>query len=206
MVDRLRIHRADEAHVIRLARQVGQKLGVHHHAALAGGGELELRRRNREARLAAGHGGETLAIADAFRQVLVVPLMHLRLVVEEVDLRRAAHHVQVDHALCLGRKLRAGGKTAGSLARHGLAKQRCQSSASQEVLATGKKVAARFKLTEIVEGAHGRESYYLLSTSSKFIIWLQTMVQAANCAGLSLGSAVDSPTASRDFASAAWPW
>jgi hypothetical protein len=35
---------------------------------------FEFRRGDREARLAAGHGGEPLALADAVGQVLVVPL------------------------------------------------------------------------------------------------------------------------------------
>ena len=49
-----------------------------------------------------GHGGQPLALADRVGQVLVVPVVHLRLVVVEVHLRRAADHVQIDDVLGLG--------------------------------------------------------------------------------------------------------
>ena len=49
-----------------------------------------------------GHRREPLAHADRVGQVLVVPLAHLRLVVVQVHLRRAADHVQVDDVLGLG--------------------------------------------------------------------------------------------------------
>ena len=45
---------------------------------------------------------------------------------------------------------------------------------------------------------------YFVSDSSRFITWLQTIVQAASCAGLSLESAFDSPTAMSSLASSAW--
>ena len=69
------------------------------HAALAMLGELVLRRRDGKARLTRGHRRQTLAHADRFGQVLVVPLVHHRLVVEQVHLRRPADHVQVDDVL-----------------------------------------------------------------------------------------------------------
>ena len=54
--------------------------------------------------LARGHGGEALALADRVGQILVVQLLHLRLVVVQIHLRRAADHVQVDDVLGLGGK------------------------------------------------------------------------------------------------------
>ena len=43
-----------------------------------------------------------------WRQILVVEVLHPRLVVEEVHLRRAADHVQVDDVLGLAREVRPG--------------------------------------------------------------------------------------------------
>ena len=73
-------------------------------AALAVLLELELRRRDREPRLAAGHRGDALALADAVGQVLVEIFGQLRLVIPQVDLRRAAVHVQIDDRLGLRRE------------------------------------------------------------------------------------------------------
>ena len=70
-------------------------------------------------RLAAGHGGEPLALADRVGQVLVEALVHLRLVVAQVHLRRAAVHVQVDDRFALGGKCGkpgSGGMDAGRFA------------------------------------------------------------------------------------------
>jgi len=52
VVDRLRVHRADEGDVIHALRRHRQQLGVHPEAALTGLAELELGRRDREAGLA----------------------------------------------------------------------------------------------------------------------------------------------------------
>ena len=51
-------------------------------------------------------------MADRVGQVLVVPILHLRLVVVQVHLRRPADHVQIDHVLGLGRKMRAARRPA----------------------------------------------------------------------------------------------
>ena len=40
-------------------------------------------------------------------QILVEPLVHLRLVIVQIHLRRTADHVQIDDLLGLGRKMRA---------------------------------------------------------------------------------------------------
>ena len=46
-------------------------------------------------------------IADRFGQVLVVPVVHDGLVIEQIHLRRTADHVQIDDLLRLGREVRA---------------------------------------------------------------------------------------------------
>ena len=70
-------------------------------AALAVLGELEHRRDARERLLPRRHAGDPLAHADRGGQLLAVVLRELRLVVEQVDVRRPARHEQVDHALGL---------------------------------------------------------------------------------------------------------
>ena len=71
--------------------------------------ELEDRGGDGEPRLAAGHGGDALAVADGVGQVLIEPFLHLRLVVVQVHLRRAADHVEIDHVLRFRWKVRQRG-------------------------------------------------------------------------------------------------
>ena len=106
MVDRFSMERAHPADVIGIFREEGQEVGVHPHAALATLGEVELRRCDGEARLTAGHGGETLTIADAGWQVFVKVGLHAGLVVEQVQLRRPATHDERDDSLGLRREVR----------------------------------------------------------------------------------------------------
>ncbi len=61
----------------------------------------------------AGGEGEGLAFEELVGRVLAVALHELRLVVEEVEVRRAARHVQVDDALHLGRARGRDGRRAG---------------------------------------------------------------------------------------------
>ena len=105
VIDRLGVHRADDGDVVDHLRRVRQQLG-HPGAVLPVLRELEGGRRDREARLARRHRGETLALANRVGQILVEPVVHLRLVVEGLHLRRRADHVQVDRALGLGREVR----------------------------------------------------------------------------------------------------
>lgn len=72
---------------------------------------------DREAGLAAGHGGDALAVADAFREVFVEVGGQLRFVVPEVELGGGAVHVEVDEALGFGEEVgeaRKGGLELGS--------------------------------------------------------------------------------------------
>ena len=65
-----------------------------------------------KARLARSHGGQALPPAHRFREVLIVPLPHFGLIVQQVHLRRRPHHVQVDAALGLGREMGQMGQPA----------------------------------------------------------------------------------------------
>jgi hypothetical protein len=69
--------------------------------------ELENRRSDRKPRLPRGHRRDALSVAHRIRQVLVVPIGHLRFVVEEVHLRRRIRHEEIDDALRGGRKVEA---------------------------------------------------------------------------------------------------
>lgn len=106
MIDRLGMHRANHAHLVCALAQVRQELRIHRHPATAKLRELVFRRCHREARLAGGHGSEPLALPHGIRKILVVPLGHARLRIEKIHLRRAAHHVQKDDSLRLGREVR----------------------------------------------------------------------------------------------------
>ena len=107
VIDRFGVHRTDDAHVVDHLRFPGEHLGKPR-AALAVLGEFEDRRRDREARLPRCHRRQALAVADRFGQVFVVPVLHLRLGVEEVHLCGAADHVQIDDVLALRGKVRLG--------------------------------------------------------------------------------------------------
>ena len=79
-------------------------------AVLAVLGEFENRRRDGEFRLAAGHRGDALAGADGVGELDVELGGEPRFVVEGVELRRPAVHVEVDDALGGGRKMRQAGE------------------------------------------------------------------------------------------------
>ena len=105
MVDRLGVQRLDEAEV------VGDRGGVRQQfadprAALAVLLELELARRDRERLLRRGHAGEPLPLADRIGQLLREEILQLRLVIEQIDLRRAAGLEEIDDALGFGSEVR----------------------------------------------------------------------------------------------------
>ena len=158
VVDRLGVHAADEAQVVDHLRRPRQQL-ADPHAALAVLLELVLRRRDREAGLAAGHRREPLAHADRVGQVLVVPLVHHRLVVEQVHLRRPADHVQIDDVLRLRREVRAAQRRAPAsrpaLRASALPRQRRQRRRAQQVRARGQEMPPRDVQSKFVEWVHG---------------------------------------------------
>ena len=98
VVDGVGEHALDERQVVDDPCRVREQFGVDPAAAGAALLELELRRRHRKALLAAGHRREPLVAPDARGEILVEVFLELRLVVPEVDLRRPAIGMDVDHA------------------------------------------------------------------------------------------------------------
>ncbi len=105
MVDRIGVHRADEAHLINHFGGVRQEFG-NPHAGFAMLLKLEFGRSDGKAGLARGHRGKALPHADRIRKVFVVPFLHHRFVVVQIHLRRTTDHVQINHMLGLGGKVR----------------------------------------------------------------------------------------------------
>ena len=209
VVDRLGVHAPDEAQVVDHPGRVGEHLRDPH-AALAVLLELVLRGSDREPLLAARHGREPLAHPHRVGKLLVVPLVHHRLVVVEVHLRRPADHVQVDDVLRLrgevgqpgqrpGRRRPVAG--AGAAPQSLVAQQRGQGGPAHGIGPPAEELAAGLILDVFLERAHSCTSDYLLSTSSRFISSFVSMVQAARAGGSQAGSAFDSPTATSSAAS-----
>lgn len=72
VVDGFRVEGAHPANVISGMAEEGEELIIQPHAAGAFLGEAIFGRGDGKAGLAAGHGGETLALADAGREVFIV--------------------------------------------------------------------------------------------------------------------------------------
>ena len=87
MIDGLCIHRFDEAKLVGNAGDVGHQF-AHPCAAFPMLLELEDGRGDREALLSRSHAGEALTFTNRIGQIRVELLVHCRLVVEEIHLRR----------------------------------------------------------------------------------------------------------------------
>ena len=155
-------------------------------------GELENRRCDGKAALTGCHRRQALTFADGLRKVFVVPVLHLRLVVEEVHLRRRAHHVQIDGALGFWREVRDPGATGGL----GYHARQCGNAESTS--ASRKELPPRLVEHCLIFGG----KTHLFNTSSRFSTWLASIVIAASSAVLRLTFGEDSPTSSNFFASA----
>ena len=156
--------------------------------------------------LARAHRREPLAIADRVGQLLAMPSGAVRLVVEQVHLRRPAVHEQVDHALGLRRQVRMPSSTAGDLPPAGvaaaaLAFARAARPAPRTPMPTP--VVARPKnwrrvwnwrssSSGCIDGVSPRVQCCVM-VSSRFSSTLAVMVQAASSQGSRVGSAGDSP-------------
>ena len=199
MVDRLGVQGTHPADVVRVLAEVGQQVRVQPHPALPVLAEVELRRRDREAGLAARHRRQALAVTDARGQVLVEHLLHLRLIVEEVHLGGAADHVEVDDALGLWLVLRTDCARGG--VRERATEQAGQRGGAEGVGARAEEAATGLEGVPLVEDRHG---VYLLRISSRLRSWLQTIVQAASSDLGSFSSDFESPTPRRAAASPGW--
>ena len=105
VVDRLGVHRADDADLVGDLRGVRQQV-ADPLAALAALFERGEAFADGEIFLAGGHAGDALALADGVGQILAVDFVEPGLVVEEIDVRGTAGLEQIDDALRLGREVR----------------------------------------------------------------------------------------------------
>ncbi len=193
VVDRLGVHRANEAHLIDHLGRVRQQF-AHPHATLAMSGKLELGRSNRKACLAAGHGREALPHAHRIGQVLVEPLGHLGLVIVQVHLRRAADHVQVDDVLGLAREMRSGLRLKLLGPGAFLGQQAGQRTPADGVHGLAEEVPAGQQLQRFTNGVHG-DSPSLpaacgLASLSGLLSRKRLAEQTLTCTALRRGSSV----------------
>ncbi len=105
MIDRLGVQRLHDRDVVGDRPDVRQQF-ADPGTAVAVLGELENRRRDRQRLLSRGHAGDPLPHADRGGQLLAVKLFQLRLVIEQVDVRRPAGHEEVDDSFHLRRQMR----------------------------------------------------------------------------------------------------
>src|SRR5262249_15997753 len=106
------VHGLDDRDLVDDLRGVRQQL-AHPRSRLSVLFELEERSDAGERALARSHSGDALAAADRIGQLRPVQLFEGGLVIEGLDLRRAARLVQEDHPLHLRRVMRQSDQTAG---------------------------------------------------------------------------------------------
>lgn len=184
--------------------------------------ELVLGGCDRKSSLTTGHCGQPLSVADRFGKVLVVPVVHLRLVVEQVHLRRTSDHVKVDDVLCFRGEVwqrwnAADGVLFPEVVGAGEASQGAKGCSSQGVGPLAKKLPARlaahilfyFMRNRWMAG-HVAHLWYgmghLLSVSSRFSNSLTSMVQPASSLRSTFPSTGERPTASSASTASGWAW
>ena len=154
MVDLVGMHRAHDAEVVGDGLEVREPFADALAALTAAfelrGGGLD------QLLLARRHGGQALAAPDGFRQLGAGEFHEPWLLIEELDLRRAAGLGQEDDALGLGGEVREVGQAefAGSIGGQGAADERRERhGAERESGALAEEVATR-RVERI--GAHAR--------------------------------------------------
>ena len=218
VIDRVGLHRPDEAEVVGHLRDVRQEL-AEPHATLPVLRELERRRREGKRRLVRRHPSESLTLPGqpAF-EILSKAALQRGLVVEEVELRRCADERNVDRPFRLGRDFprlrhrgseRRGGRASrrGAGAEGPLAEQRGERRNTEAAARLAKKLPARERRIVGVKGVLpiGRKRVhggYLVRDSSRFITWLATSVQAASSGAGIFSRTGESPMAKSCFAAA----
>ena len=117
VVDHLGEGAVYDAELLCHARRMGQQFTDPHAAIIVLVlGKLVLARGHRVSFLAGGHAGKALPVTDLLGQLLAVHLLHLRLVIPEVVVARAATHEKVDDSLGLRLVVRPGrGSLCGEL-------------------------------------------------------------------------------------------
>jgi hypothetical protein len=111
VVDRLGVHRLDEAQPVGDSGRVGEEL-ADPRAAFAVTGERVLARGDRKTGLGRRHSGEPLAAANRIGELGPAEIGQARLPVEEVHLRRCARLEEVDDPFGLGGEVRETGKAS----------------------------------------------------------------------------------------------
>ncbi len=153
MVDRLGVHRADDAEVVGDFAGVRQEVAVFD-AGLAVFLEVGERAGERERGLIAAHARQALPLTNRIGKRLKVAFTQQGLGVEGFELRRAARLEEVDDALGLGREVRA----AGQGGRVGLAEDATHRERPQTEGGGAEEVSARVLHETVVAGqgmAHG---------------------------------------------------
>ena len=159
MVDGVGVHGADDGDVVD---DLGgpRKEFAHPGAALAVLGKREDRGGHGKIGLAAGHGGDALAQPDRVGQFLLETRLKRGLVVERVELRRPAVHVEIDNPL--GRRREMGeaaergkqprGRRGSGAETRG---EEVESDAAHGEASAGEELAAREMVQAGVGGIHG---------------------------------------------------
>ena len=102
VVDRIRMHRANQGNLVRNAAETWKKLGVQLHSRLSELVELENGSSHGKRTLTGGHASKSLSIEDRIGNFLPVYLVEMGLVVEEVVVRRSTALKEVDDSLRFG--------------------------------------------------------------------------------------------------------
>jgi len=137
VVDRFGVHRSDDREIIHNGRQVRKQFGIDPGSALSATFEFEPGRDTQKLLLAARHGRQSLPFSDTVGERLAVDLPQPGLVVEEVDVARAAGHEEIDDPLRPRREVRQRGQPGNLGKRRGeavLFKQAGECSGSQQGL------------------------------------------------------------------------
>ena len=95
MIDRFRVHRPDQRNVVGNGRSVRQNL-AEPHAAFAMLSELEGGRDTGLFLLLVRHLRQSLTLTNGLGQFLAMKVLQLRLVIEQIDVRRTARLEQID--------------------------------------------------------------------------------------------------------------
>jgi hypothetical protein len=105
VIDRLGVHRADHANIVRDVARVWQEV-ADHRAATASRLECKLAGLHRKSGLRGYHSRDPLAPAHGLWEVLVEALAQDRLVVEQIKVRRPAGLEKTDDAFRFRREMR----------------------------------------------------------------------------------------------------
>ena len=102
MVDCIGENGFDDSHIINNLGGEGEQFAIDPSATFSFLGEVEFRRSNREACLAAGHGGKSLATLHGGWKILIEEILEGGFIIPEVDLRGRTVHMEIDDGFSSG--------------------------------------------------------------------------------------------------------